>query len=252
MRRRAGVAAIQHQQKEQERFRERAQVIQENQIEELSRQLERFREKLSYFAAKHKDEIKRDCVFRKKFQDMCARIGVDPLASSKGFWAKILDVGDFYYELGVQIVEICLATQSRNGGLISLDELLKKLHDRRIGTSQSQEISQDDVVRSIRKLRVLGTGFSLISSGKTFLVQSVPRELSMDHAQVLQAAESNPEGFVSISSLVSAFEWEKPRAISALDDLLKEGMAWRDDQSSPEVTYWIPSLFPQLVETGLA
>ena len=28
----------------------------------------------------------------------------------------MLGVGDFYYELGVQIVEVCLATSHRNGG----------------------------------------------------------------------------------------------------------------------------------------
>ena len=37
---------------------------------------------------------------------MCASIGVDPLASGKGFWSEMLGVGDFYYELGVQIVEV--------------------------------------------------------------------------------------------------------------------------------------------------
>ena len=39
-------------------------------------------------------------------------IGVDPLASSKGFWAEILGVGDFYYELGIVIVQVrhCLFT----------------------------------------------------------------------------------------------------------------------------------------------
>lgn len=45
---------------------------------------------------------------------------MDPLASNKGFWAEILGVGDFYYELAVQIVEICLATRSVNGGLMAL------------------------------------------------------------------------------------------------------------------------------------
>lgn len=45
---------------------------------------------------------------------------VDPLASNKGFWAEVLGVGDFYYELAVQIVEICLATRSVNGGLMAL------------------------------------------------------------------------------------------------------------------------------------
>jgi ESCRT-II complex subunit VPS22 len=32
---------------------------------------------------------------------MCAKVGVDPLASNKGFWAELLGIGDFYYELGV-------------------------------------------------------------------------------------------------------------------------------------------------------
>lgn len=29
----------------------------------------------------------------------------------------MLGVGDFYYELGVQIVEVCMATNHRNGGI---------------------------------------------------------------------------------------------------------------------------------------
>jgi ESCRT-II complex subunit VPS22 len=39
---------------------------------------------------------------------MCNSIGVDPLASNKGFWAQLLGFGDFYYELAVQIIEICI------------------------------------------------------------------------------------------------------------------------------------------------
>lgn len=29
----------------------------------------------------------------------------------------MLGVGDFYYELGVQIIEVCLALKHRNGGM---------------------------------------------------------------------------------------------------------------------------------------
>lgn len=63
---------------------------------------------------------------------MCNSIGVDPLActwngsdyccyfclklprltAKKGFWAQMLGFGDFYYELGVQIVEVCLRYES--------------------------------------------------------------------------------------------------------------------------------------------
>ena len=54
---------------------------------------------------------------------MCANIGVDPLASNKGLWTQVLNIGDFYYELGIQVVEACLATRSINGGLIDLNTL---------------------------------------------------------------------------------------------------------------------------------
>lgn len=37
--------------------------------------------------------------------------------AGKGFWSEMLGVGDFYYELGVQIIEVCLALKHRNGGV---------------------------------------------------------------------------------------------------------------------------------------
>lgn len=48
-----------------------------------------------------------------------------------GFWCEMLGVGDFYYELGVQVVELCVATSHRNGGILSLDEVLLRLNHRR-------------------------------------------------------------------------------------------------------------------------
>ncbi len=52
---------------------------------------------------------------------LCVAVaGVDPLASNKGFWADVLGVGNFYFELGVQIVDVCMSTRSANGGLIDM------------------------------------------------------------------------------------------------------------------------------------
>ena len=39
--------------------------------------------------------------------------------------AQVLGFGDFYYELGVQIVEACLATRALNGGLLDMRSLLR-------------------------------------------------------------------------------------------------------------------------------
>lgn len=45
-------------------------------------------------------DIKKNPIFRAQFHEMCAKVGVDPLASNKGVWAELLGIGDFYYELG--------------------------------------------------------------------------------------------------------------------------------------------------------
>ena len=129
---------------------------------------------------------------------MCAQIGVDPLASGKGFWSNMLDIGDFYYELGntlyyypslrmysvklgVQIVEVCMANQHKTGGLMELGEIRNKLIRSRGKSQHHQNISIDDLLRATKKLKVLGTGFTVIplKSGR-YLVQSVPGEMSRD------------------------------------------------------------------------
>ena len=46
----------------------------------MSKQLESFKTYLEEFAIKHKSDIKKNAEFRGHFQQMCARIGVDPLA----------------------------------------------------------------------------------------------------------------------------------------------------------------------------
>ncbi|XP_053633622.1 uncharacterized protein lsn isoform X3 [Cherax quadricarinatus] len=183
MRRRAGVGAIQRQKIQQDKFKEKGSEIQENQLEQMTLQMEKFREKLEEFAAKHKTEIKKNPQFRKQFQEMCASIGVDPLASGKGFWCEMLGVGDFYYELGVQIVELCVATSHRNGGVISLEEALRRLNHRR---RQDNQISTDDLVRAVKKLRVLGSGMEVVATGSSQFIYSIPGELSMDHTTLLQ------------------------------------------------------------------
>lgn len=47
---------------------------------QMSKQLETFKSNLEEFASKHKQEIRKSSQFRVQFQEMCATIGVDPLA----------------------------------------------------------------------------------------------------------------------------------------------------------------------------
>ena len=50
-------------------------------------------------------------MFRAQFHAMCGHVGVDPLVSNQSTWAQLLGLGDFYYQLGVQVIEACLATR---------------------------------------------------------------------------------------------------------------------------------------------
>jgi ESCRT-II complex subunit VPS22 len=183
---------------------------------QMKRQMEVFKTQLSKFAQEHRAEINDNPVFRHQFQQMCVSIGVDPLASSKGFWTELLGIGDFYYELSVQIVEICMATRKTNGGLLRLSELLSRLKQRRGISAQSiseyaylrqvyldqfliqlfYRYHRDDVRVAIEKIACLGNGYRIIDIGslqgsrekEKFLV-SVPIELSTDHSHVLEAAK---------------------------------------------------------------
>ena len=169
-RKQVGVAAIKKDKAAAEKFKVKTAELQESSFQAMSCQMETFREKLEEFARTHKDEIKKDPEFRKHFQvsisqhimtfkftyskklrlstrlrffrlyfilkEMCASIGVDPLASSKGFWSEMLGFGDFYYELGVQIIEVCMATSHKTGGLMELGELRERLVRSRGGSKR--------------------------------------------------------------------------------------------------------------------
>ena len=96
-------------------------------LSKTKRKFEKFKERLEHFAKNHRAEIQKNPEFRRQFQSMCASIGVDPLASSRGFWADMLGVGDYYYELAVRVVEYCLANRNKLGGLIQMSVIAKYL-----------------------------------------------------------------------------------------------------------------------------
>lgn len=242
MRRRAGVGAIQKHRLQQDRFKEKGSEIQENQLEQMVQQMEKFRSNLEDYAAKHKNEIRKNPQFRRQFQEMCASIGVDPLASGKGFWSELLGVGDLYYELGVQVVELCVATAHLNGGMLPLADAIKRLNAR--GARKSNPIAEDDIVRAIKKLRVLGSGVEILVLGRAQYISAIPGELTMDHGTLLKAAEKRSEeggrGQVTVAWAADALGWEEQRALRAIEQLLRAGVAWKDDVDD---SYWFPAMF---------
>ena len=70
------------------------------------------------------------------------------------FWGDILGVGDYYYELGVTIAHICLKTRHENGGIISVNEIVRII--RGSGVSSRNKTTVEDIQRAVQKLSVLG------------------------------------------------------------------------------------------------
>eukprot|EP00271_Cylindrocystis_brebissonii_P008267 TRINITY_DN22316_c1_g1_i1.p2 TRINITY_DN22316_c1_g1~~TRINITY_DN22316_c1_g1_i1.p2 ORF type:complete len:253 (+),score=61.15 TRINITY_DN22316_c1_g1_i1:477-1235(+) len=238
MRRRPGISGLKSTAAARENFKSLGENVATQRVEQMKEQLETFKTFLEDFARKHKVEIKKSPAFRAQFHAMCAKVGVDPLASNKGFWAEMLGIGDFYYELGVQIVELCLVTRPYNGGLMDLAELREQLAQKR-RTARADPITEDDCLRAISKLKALGSGFEVISVGKRKLVRSVPTELNKDHNEILRVAQAR--GFILISDVELQLGWPRGRVMDAVNTLLQEGLALLDEgHPDRQLRYWFP------------
>ncbi|CRG91244.1 Vacuolar-sorting protein dot2 [Talaromyces islandicus] len=222
-------------------------------LSSLQTQLSVFQSLLHTFALEHASKIKSNPTFRAEFARMCNTIGVDPLAASnvkgkssrgKGlmeggsFWTQILggDMNDFYFEVAVRVVELCRETRSENGGLIGVSECRKRVaRGKAIGGGL--EVSNDDILRAVKSLEPLGSGFSIIHVGRKQFIRSIPKELNTDQATVLEVIQVL--GYITVSMLQANLSWEKARASTVIDDLLADGLVWLDSQCE-ENEYWSP------------
>lgn len=242
MRRGVGVSVVKKKKDTEQRYASLADKLEATQDAHVQDFLSSFRTSLEEFARKHKKKIRDDPLFRCRFTDMCYEIGVDPLRSSKGFWTEILGVGDFFYELGIKVIEVCAATRLANGGLISLEELEYHLSS---GSSASRNrITQEDIKRAISKLGVLGDGFRIINET---MVLSVPVELNQDQTLALELARGS--GCLTLAQLQLKLNCSVERANEVLDSLLKDGFAWIDAAVDHDAAYFFPSIWLENVQS---
>ncbi|KAJ4376431.1 ESCRT II complex subunit Dot2 [Neocucurbitaria cava] len=225
----------------------------------LETQLSVFQSLLHNFALTHSKDIRANPAFRAEFARMCSALNIDFLASSyhrgdsksaaaggsssggsgESIWAQLLggSVNDFYFNLGVLIVEECRATRSENGGLISVSDLKARISkSHRIGGSM--EVSDDDIKRAVDSLAPLGSCFSIMKLGHRSLIRSVPKELNTDQSTVLEAIQVL--GYVTVSMLQINLSWERPRAHAVVEDLMADSLVWVDTQAG-ENEYWSPA-----------
>lgn len=242
-----GIGALQKDKQRLELFQQKGSILAKEELEKLTSQMGEFKTNLERFAEKYKKDIKKNGEFRRHFQQMCAVAGVDPLRSSASFWGKLLGVGDFYYELAIQIVEVFLSTSHRNGGIMPMEELLSRvLASRNVSSNQNlrgtDSITAEDILEAIKKLRILGSNIREIQSKNSYIIHATPAEMSSDHIDITQAAHSTG-GHVSYSLLREKLDWSDERIQKALDELTMEGLIWVDSQGPDgESLYWFPGL----------
>lgn len=210
-------------------------------IEQMNAQVVKFKQLLAKFAAEHGPQIRSEPAFRNEFARMCAGLGVDPLNystknSGGSVWSGVFakDINDFYFGLGVRIIEKCRETRASNGGIMSLDQLETVLNQ-----GSENQISQEDICRAVETLKIFGPGLHIdtLPNGTTVLV-NVPKELNRDQADILTACEAL--GYVTTPLLTSNLGWDASRGQYVLDEMVASGLLWIDKQAAP-TQYWSPA-----------
>lgn len=185
---------------------------------------------------------------------MCFVLGVDPLSGptgrgAGGFWGG-LGLGEWSYELCVQVVDVCVSTRAGNGGMIEMHDLIRRVGKMRglengpntnIGKGKGEVISREDVTRAIGLLKPLA-GYSVVPIGGIDFVRSVQRELDTDQSALLVIAATTG-GRLTESRVRRELGWNDVRARQALEDsVMREGLGWVDEQDSERSVWFIASV----------
>jgi ESCRT-II complex subunit VPS22 len=144
---------------------------------------------------------------------------------------------DFYFNLGIRIVEVCRETRAENGGLISITDLMQHIQRGR-GIGSGMVVTPDDIARAVEALAPLGSCFSIMRIGHGTLIRSVARELNGDQATVLEAIQVL--GYVTVGMLQVNLGWERARGVAVVEDLMAASLVWVDTQAG-ENEYWSPA-----------
>ena len=240
MRRGIGVGALQRKTRDASAYTKVGEASKSAQLKHIREVLEEFKLSVEKFAIKHKTRINEDPEFRHRFHKMCSTLKVDPLASYKGYWADILGLGDYYFQLAVIVAQISVETRITNGGMIPFGDIIHHLK----GSSKSgifNKVSEDDIKRAVLKLRVLGNGFRIIKVSEKNILVSADLNFSTDHENLLQLAQEN--GYVNEEMCSTHFTWASDRFSSLITPMIQEGIVWIDfHREMRQMNYYFPSM----------
>lgn len=252
MRKGAGISALSRHSQTANSYTALSSSITASQLTALKSSLSTFRDHLLTFAREHRGDIRKDPAFRHHFQKMCAAIGVDPLAggsvkgkgSGGGWWTEVLGLGEWQYELAVQVVDVCVSTKEGNGGMIAMPDLISRVERLRNGGKPNPDlalqVTEEDILRSLDLLKPLAAGYTTHSIGGTTFIRTIPKELDTDQSLLLVLANDPDLGGRLTEGIVKEKTgWSDVRARTVLDDcVMREGLGWVDEQGE-ESSVWV-------------
>ncbi|MES1921558.1 ESCRT-II subunit protein snf8, partial [Bonamia ostreae] len=200
-----GISSLKNRQRQKEAYKKTGLDLSKEQTKHLKEGIKKFEKNLTDFALKYKSKINKNPVFRHQFQEMCNKIGIDPLISNRSLIGKLTGLGNFYVELAVKIINICLKTRNENGGIILISSLLKKI---------GNNINETDIKKAIEKISKFDKSFRIEKfAGGEFLI-SVPFEINNDFGQILNSLKS--KNGVNFQFLNKDLNWDKNRLFIAI------------------------------------
>jgi ESCRT-II complex subunit VPS22 len=187
--------------------------------------------RLKELAKKHESLIRRDPLVRIKFKQLADSLGIDLLESNANMFSKALGIGEYYYDLCVKIVEICIREKPYVGDMIPLTLVLKEM--KRL--KPNDNIQEQDIRMALEKVRVLGSGYDLIGLGDSInnvYIRITPEDINADVMTLLRlanekAAENPMAPILTREDLTAPPRcWNPPRADKALRDAMSAGLCW--------------------------
>ncbi len=214
-------------------------------LEELDQMIENatiLKEQLKKFEKKHAKEIKTNKEYYSKISSLREQLGL-PKEVGVYEWKDSPSIGDkisgkgYYDELANEILELGKSESRKTGGIISIAELVIKLNKIRPG----KIVPARDVIRALETL----TSINLIPPIRTLpsgvkIVEFVSVELSNDQEILLDLASKH--GYLTQEAILIQLGWPTERINRVLDELIKQGIAIKDETYEEGIKYWFPSM----------
>ena len=200
------------------------------------------KEQLKKFEKKHDKEIKTNKEYYSKVSrireelGLPEEIGIYEWRDSPTMLDRLRGSG-YYDQLGNEILELGKLLLQETGGLISVAELSLRVNKIRPG----KLVSPKDIIRSLNSLvdTKLIQPLRKLDSG-VLIVEFISIELSDDQKTVFNLASRH--GFLTKESLIMLSNWSPERVSRVLEELVKQGIALKDESYHEGVKYWFPSL----------